>query len=166
MLAYVTLTLLVASFVGAGSLYLVLRRRVLRGIRTPRSPLDDENYLLIKTRRASLDAKVFTIALMVVILGCALVVYLGVYDLFRSWQHHGHLTPPDAPQAVTVFLAILAGVTAAIAALAGAWEKIIRARGEVQAQLRLAENDNIRALAERERAHQGIPIAPTGSDQQ
>lgn len=62
-------------------------------------------------------------------------------------------TPPDAPQVVTVFLAILAGVTAAVAALAGAWEKIIRARGEV-------DNDRIRALAEMERARRRELGAP------
>ncbi|WP_326758960.1 hypothetical protein OHB35_14280 [Streptomyces phaeochromogenes] len=54
---------------------------------------------------------------------------------------------------MTVFLAILAGVTAAVAALAGAWEKIIRARGEV-------DNDRIRALAEMERARRRELGAP------
>ncbi|MEV7739752.1 hypothetical protein AB0O75_48365 [Streptomyces sp. NPDC088921] len=93
-----------------------------------------------------LRERFFHYALVIVALGCTLVVFLGTYDLFRSWDHYGHLAPTDAPEAVTVFLAILGGVTAALATLAGAWEKIIRARGEIQ-------NDRIRALAEMERAH-------------
>jgi hypothetical protein len=89
--------------------------------------------------------RLFSYGLYLVVLGCVLVVCLGTYDLTHSWDQHGHLTPPDAPQAVTVFLAILAGVTAALTRLAAAYTKIIRARGEV-------DNDRIRAMAEVERA--------------
>lgn len=113
----------------------------------PRSSRNDRLVWLRQRER------LFTYGLYVVVFGCVLVVCLGTYDLTHSWDQHGHLTPPDAPQAVTVFLAILAGLTAAVAALVGAWEKIIRARGEM-------DNDRIRAMAEFERARRTGELPP------
>jgi hypothetical protein len=141
-LTIVNLAILATTF---GLALAVYRRSVIRtqmGDSTS-DPLD-LNYVLFAITKRGQEVG-FNLALVVVVLGCALVTYLGTYDLFRSWDQHSHFTPPDAPQAVTVFLAILAGVTAALTRLAAAYTKIIRARGEI-------DNDRIRAMAELERA--------------
>ncbi|WP_328691216.1 hypothetical protein OHU07_30655 [Streptomyces phaeochromogenes] len=150
MLTYVTPAILAASFGLAVAVYR-LHPRYVRRMRMERAGEAYPYTRLMMTVRQR--ERFFRLALITVALGCILVMFLGTYDLFRSWDQHGHFTPPDAPQVVTVFLAILAGVTAAVAALAGAWEKIIRARGEV-------DNDRIRALAEMERARRRELGAP------
>lgn len=141
MLTIVNLAMLAITF----GLALAVYRRSVAVAQMPPSILDPraEYFALMRAKRGQEDG--FNRALIVVVLGCALVTYLGTYDLFHNWDQHGHFTPPDAPQTVTVFLAILTGVTAALTRLAAAYTKIIRARGEI-------DNERIRALAELERA--------------
>ncbi|MEU0009532.1 hypothetical protein ABZ079_36340 [Streptomyces sp. NPDC006314] len=105
-------------------------------------------------------------ALIVLTFVCSVVsAYLGIRDLIHSYYYRDlmhypyatpHLAPADAPQVITTLIAVTTAVGTLIGVIATAFSKVMRARGDIAVQIRLADNDRIRAEAEMERARRGL----------
>lgn len=70
----------------------------------------------------------------------------------------------QSPVIMTI-IALLTAVISAVGILGNLWIKLVRTRGEIDVQKRLADNDHIRAQAQMELARRGIdvPADSTGS---
>ncbi|MFG2282780.1 hypothetical protein ACGFNQ_29375 [Streptomyces asoensis] len=66
---------------------------------------------------------------------------------------------------IMTIIALLTAVISAVGILGNLWIKLVRTRGEIDVQKRLADNDHIRAQAQMELARRGIdvPADSTGS---
>ncbi|WP_340377393.1 hypothetical protein U5640_21505 [Streptomyces sp. SS7] len=73
---------------------------------------------------------------------------------------------PDAyvrqPPAIMAIIALLTAVISAVGVVGNLWIKLVRTRGEIDVQKRLADNDHIRAQAQMELARRGIEVPAEG----